>query len=104
MQPTFLLEKREGCSVGFWQEPGPRRRGLQVPQPGGPQPFWHRGPVLRQTGLCTDGWTGGGGFRTSQRGPLSVRFISVPLGPAPPQAIRHEIPEAADPCSSPQSS
>ena len=57
--PPSSLKKREGCSVGFWQEPGPRRRGLQVPQPGGPQPFWHWGPVPWQTGLSIDGRTAG---------------------------------------------
>lgn len=40
VQHTFLLEEDRGLSsVGFWQEPGPRRRGLQVPQPSRPQPF-----------------------------------------------------------------
>ena len=40
MQHTFLFEEGRGLSsVGFWQEPGPRRRGLQVPQPSRPQPF-----------------------------------------------------------------
>ena len=40
MQHTFLLEEGRGLSsVGFWQEPGPRRRGLQVPQPSRPRPF-----------------------------------------------------------------
>lgn len=66
MQHTFPLEEDSGrSSVGFWQEPGPRRRGYRSPSPAGPN-LLAPGTSSVANRFVHRRAEGGGGFRMSR--------------------------------------
>lgn len=64
---------------------------------------WSPGFLARGTSFVEDSvstnWGWGDGFGMTQAHPFMVHCISIIITSAPAQVIRHQIPEAGDPCS-----
>ena len=70
-----------------------QRTLLLVLYSSGPQPFWLQGQFFHGPGVCV--W--GDGFRMIQVRYIYCVLICIIITSAPPQIIRHEIPEFGDP-------